>query len=67
MIWKTIWLRWQVVFNQFFVNVSPELATNIPNPGPSGVHMDKLIDRIPHSMFLKAVEENEIINIVKKV
>ncbi len=53
-------------FNQFFVDVGPELAKNIPNPGPGGVYMDKLIERNPHSVFLKAVEENEIINIVKK-
>lgn len=53
-------------FNQFFVDVGPELANNIPNPGPDGVNVDKLIERNPHSMFLKAAEENEIINIVKK-
>ncbi len=53
-------------FNQFFVNVGPELAKNIPDPGPDGVYMDKLIERNPNSMFLIAVEENEIINIVKK-
>lgn len=53
-------------FNQFFVDVGPELANNIPNPGPDGVNKDKLIERNPHSMFLKAAEENEIINIVKK-
>lgn len=41
-------------FNQSFVNVGPELAKNIPNPGPYGDYMSKLIENNPHSMFLKA-------------
>lgn len=53
-------------FNQFFVNVGPDLARRIPNPGPQGEHMGKLGKINPFSMFLKEVEENEILDIVNK-
>ena len=53
-------------FNQFFVNVGPELAERIPDPGTSGEDYDKLLERNPYSMFLKAVEEKEILDIVTK-
>ena len=53
-------------FNQFFVNVGPELAEKIPDPGTSGEDYSTLLERNPYSMFLKAVEEKEILDIVTK-
>ena len=53
-------------FNHFFVNVGPNLAGKIPDPLVSEDWNDNLIDRNPSSMFLTAVEEGEIIDIVNK-
>ena len=53
-------------FNDFFVNVGPDLAGRIPDPGTSGEHLDTLLERNPSSMFLKAVDESELLDIVKK-
>ena len=53
-------------FNKFFINVGPELAEKIPDPGTSGESYDRSLERNPYSMFLKAVEEKEILDIVTK-
>ena len=51
-------------FNNFFVNVGPKLADNISDPVTSEEYTDNIIERNPCSMFLTAVEESEIIDIV---
>lgn len=53
-------------FNQFFVNVGPDLAGKIPDSGSSEDHCNKLIERNQSSMFLRPVDENEILEIVNK-
>ncbi len=52
--------------NKIFVNVGPDLAEKISDPGTVGKNMDVLMERNPNSMFLKAVKEKEILDIVKK-
>ena len=44
-------------FNNFFVNVGPNLARKIPDPLLPEDWNDNLIVRNPSSMFLTAVEE----------
>lgn len=51
-------------FNQFFTNVGPSLARNIPNIREGNV-CDYLFNRNEHSMFLTEVTDNEVINLVK--
>ncbi len=51
-------------FNQFFVNVGPELAKTIPDPAIR-TDFDKLVERNPHSMFLSSVNEGEVLDIVR--
>ncbi len=53
-------------FNKFFVNVGPDLAWTIPDHGSSDTKLEKLIKRNPFPMFLTAVDEREIEDIVKK-
>ena len=53
-------------FNQYFVNVGPVLAEKIPVPVRSDDRINDFIDINPKSMFLTAVEESEIIEIVNK-
>ena len=48
-------------FNDFFVNIGPNLVEEIQDPVSSS---DNLIVRNPMTMFLKPVEEKEIIDIV---
>lgn len=50
-------------FNQYFVNIGPQLARKISCPGTPD---DTLINRNQNSMFLSHVYENEIIDIVSK-
>ncbi len=52
-------------FNKFFVNVGSNLAEKISDPGAVEKNMDILIERNPNSMFLKAVDEKEILDIVR--
>uniref|UniRef100_A0A8C7XUM2 Reverse transcriptase domain-containing protein n=1 Tax=Oryzias sinensis TaxID=183150 RepID=A0A8C7XUM2_9TELE len=49
--------------NNYFVNVGPELAAEIPKCKTSKDN-NPPIDRIPHSIFLSDVNENELISIV---
>ena len=50
------------LFNDFFVNVGPSLAKNIPTVNKSFIdYMPKVINT---SLFLNPTDENEIINIV---
>ena len=53
-------------FNSYFVNVGPVLAEQIPDSGSTVENLGNLIDKNPFSMFLTAVEENEIVDIVGK-
>lgn len=53
-------------FNHFFVSVGPNLAEKIPVAAEPDALQDHLIERNPSSMFLKAVDENEIIDVVRK-
>ncbi len=53
-------------FNKFFVNVGLDLARTIPDHGSSDTKLEKLIKRNPSPMFLTAVDETEIEDIVKK-
>uniref|UniRef100_A0A672GYN6 Reverse transcriptase domain-containing protein n=1 Tax=Salarias fasciatus TaxID=181472 RepID=A0A672GYN6_SALFA len=48
-------------FNNFFVNIGPELASKIPD----GDDDHQFIKSNPNSMFLRAVDEVEIVNIVR--
>ena len=62
---KTI--TWQIAdkFNSFFVNIGPNLAADIRDPG--SIDEDGcLIERNPNSMFIAAVDEQEIIDTVNK-
>uniref|UniRef100_A0A3P9M519 Reverse transcriptase domain-containing protein n=1 Tax=Oryzias latipes TaxID=8090 RepID=A0A3P9M519_ORYLA len=52
-------------FNDFFVNVGPELEKQIPDPGTFRKDVQMLIDRNPSSMFLNPVTENEILKTVR--
>lgn len=52
-------------FNNFFVNVGLNLAQKIPNVTTDDIN-DHLIEQNPSSMFLKAVDEKEIIDVVNK-
>ncbi|XP_013856520.1 uncharacterized protein LOC106512449, partial [Austrofundulus limnaeus] len=52
-------------FNKYFVSVGPKLAEEIPQPTGHEILKDVLV-RNPDSMFLTAVEENEVIDIVNK-
>ena len=44
--------------------MGPDLAEKNPDPGTTGEMMEKLVDRNPSSMFLKAVDDAEILDIV---
>uniref|UniRef100_A0A672FVC1 Reverse transcriptase domain-containing protein n=1 Tax=Salarias fasciatus TaxID=181472 RepID=A0A672FVC1_SALFA len=50
-------------FNNFFVNVGPELAATISNHGTNELN---LIKNNPSSLFLLATDEQEVINTVLK-
>lgn len=52
--------------NEFFVNIGPELADKIPNVDKTGNDLSQNIKTNPHSMFLRAVDEVEIVSIVQK-
>uniref|UniRef100_A0A8C7YP82 Reverse transcriptase domain-containing protein n=1 Tax=Oryzias sinensis TaxID=183150 RepID=A0A8C7YP82_9TELE len=54
-------------FNQYFVNVGPELAKTLSDSGPSGYQYHELISRNPSSMFLSCVTEKEILDLVKNM
>lgn len=54
-------------FNNFFVSVGPKLVEAINDPKTTeGEVVDDYGDRSPSSIFLRAVEEKEIIDIVSK-
>ena len=53
-------------FNTFFISVGPNLAAKIPNTITTDDVDDHFIEQNPNSMFLKAVDEIEIIDIVNK-
>ena len=53
-------------FNNFFTNVGPNLAKNIPLPKNDTTIYDYLEENIEHTMFLSAVDDQEIIRTVKK-
>ena len=48
-------------FNNFFVNVGPDLAAKIPNQ-----ELELNSERNDHTIFLSSVSECEIMNIVQK-
>ena len=52
-------------FNDFFVNVGPNLARNIRVPNGNISVLDYLQSTNSSTMFLAGVEENEVTNIVK--
>ena len=52
-------------FNDFFVNVGPNLAKDINIPNENIHVLDYLKSQNPESMFLASVEESELINIVR--
>ena len=51
-------------FNDFFVNIGPELASNIHNTGKN--YYDYLEDVNPSSMYFKPIVEMDIIKIINK-
>ena len=53
-------------FKKYFVSVWPKLAEKIPDPSTAGALNETLISRNPYSMFLTAVVEREIWDIVSK-
>ena len=53
-------------FNNFFVNVGPNLAKDIPDPVASEENNAHIIKRNSCSMFLSAVDEREVIEVVNK-
>lgn len=52
------------IFNEFFVNVGPDLARKIPDPGTYGKHLS---ERNSCSLFFKAVDEKEYWILLKHV
>ena len=52
-------------FNDFFINVRPNLARNIRVPNGNISVLDYLQGTNSSTMFLAGVEENEVTNIVK--
>lgn len=54
------------VLNEFFVTAGPNLARTITHPGKAQEKPDTLTDRNPYSMFLTAVDENKVFEVVKK-
>ncbi|XP_060780217.1 uncharacterized protein LOC132888186 isoform X1 [Neoarius graeffei] len=54
-------------FNQFFVNVGPDLAAKIKEPETTQCgDIEDMGDRNPSTIFLTATDEEEIIQIVRK-
>ena len=53
-------------FNNFFVNVGPNLAREIEEPREKDGLDEKLINLNPHSIFISSVNEQEILQIVNK-
>jgi len=53
-------------FNNYFVNVGANLVNNIVQPELKGVDVD-IIKSNTSSIFLKPVEENELLNTIKKI
>ena len=51
-------------FNNFFVNVGPNLAKEIEEPRDKAGLDESLIDQNPHSIFITSVNEQEILKIV---
>ena len=51
-------------FNEFFVNIGPELASNIHNTGTN--YYDYLTDVNPSSMYFKPIVEMDITKIINK-
>ena len=51
-------------FNDFFVNVGPELASNIQNTGKN--YYDYLHEMKSSSMYVKPIIEQDIIKIIDK-
>ena len=47
-----------------FVNIGSDLAEKIPDQGSSEQNMETFISRNEFSMFLTAVDEREIVDIV---
>ena len=52
-------------FNDFFVNVGPKLAENIPVHNDINV-TNYMVDRNDKTMFLSPVNENEVMNTIQK-
>ena len=52
-------------FNEFFVNIGPELASNIHNTGKN--YYDYLKDVNPCSMYFKPIVEMDIIKIISLI
>ena len=52
-------------FNNFFTNVGPNLAKNIPLPKDDTTIYDYLEENIEHTMFLDPVDDLEIIRTVQ--
>lgn len=53
-------------FNDYFVNIGPSLAKPISYPEGNVNNIDTLLERNTNSMFLKVVEEQEIMDIVRE-
>ena len=53
-------------FNNFFVNVGPNLANEIEEPREKDGLDEKLINLNPHSIFISSVNQQEILQIVNK-
>ena len=54
-------------FNNFFINVGPNLAKNIPLPKDDTNIYDYLEENIEHTMLLSPVDDLEIIRTVIKI
>lgn len=53
-------------FNEFFVSIGPELSKNIPANNDTENVISQFIETNPSTMFLRPVNENEIVSIVQK-
>lgn len=54
-------------FNDFFVNVGPNLAKKIVEPNDKHGLDEKVINMNPHSIFINSVDEHEILTIVNNL
>ena len=54
-------------FCEYFTNIGPNLAGNIPNPKNNALHYLQKINRNPNSFFMTPTNPEEILEIIKEI